>query len=63
MGNIRTKDIKKISFDFIETYPEKFSGDFEQNKTSLAELNLKTTKLTRNRVAGYITRIKNSKKR
>ncbi|MBI3190772.1 30S ribosomal protein S17e [archaeon] len=63
MGNIRTKDIKKISFDFVETYPDKFSGDFEQNKASLVELDLKTTKLTRNKVAGYITRIKVRKSR
>ncbi len=55
MGNIRTDDIKKMSFRLIEAYPEKFSTDFEHNKESVNELNLTTTKLMRNKIAGYIT--------
>ncbi|MBI4154348.1 30S ribosomal protein S17e [Candidatus Woesearchaeota archaeon] len=57
MGNIRTKNIKKASFQFIEAYPDRFTRDFEKNKDALNELNLIHQKLLRNKVAGYITRI------
>ena len=63
MGNIRTADIKKVSFQLIETYPDKFSHDFEQNKQSVNEANLNSTKMIRNKVAGYITRIMSQKKK
>ncbi len=57
MGNVRTKDIKKISFEMIKRRPEKFSLDFEQNKQAVNEFKLNTTKLIRNKIAGYTTRI------
>ena len=38
-------------------YPEKFKDDFETNKHVVKELNLFSTKIIRNKVAGYITRI------
>ena len=59
MGNIRTKDIKKASSELVEMYPDKFNDDFENNKQALEELNIRIgTKLMRNKVAGYITRLK-----
>ena len=57
MGNIRTKDIKKVSFELVKMYPERFNADFENNKKSVNELKLTDTKLLRNKVAGYVTRI------
>ena len=63
MGNIRTADIKKASFQLIEIYPDKFSRDFEQNKKGVNEANLNSTKMIRNKVAGYITRIMSYKKK
>ncbi|MFH0837015.1 MAG: 30S ribosomal protein S17e [Candidatus Aenigmatarchaeota archaeon] len=63
MGRIRGKDIKVVSFDLYDAYPEKFSGDFEQNKKSVDEFKLFDSKKKRNRVAGYIVRVaRNSKK-
>ena len=56
MGNIRTADIKKISFDLLEKFPEKFSNDFSGNKKSLGEMKLFDSKIVRNKVAGYIAR-------
>jgi small subunit ribosomal protein S17e len=57
MGNIRTKDIKHASFDLVESYPEKFTTDFEHNKVAVNEFKLAVTKLLRNKIAGYITRV------
>ena len=56
MGNIRTADIKKISFDLLEKFPGKFSNDFAGNKKSLVEMKLFDSKIVRNKVAGYIAR-------
>ena len=58
MGNIRTKDIKKASFELVEAYPERFNGDFENNKQAVNEVKIANSKLLRNKLAGYITRIK-----
>lgn len=57
MGRIRTKDIKKLSFELIEKRSE-FGDDFEMNKESVNKLNLVMSKRDRNKVAGYVTRIK-----
>jgi ribosomal protein S17E len=57
MGNIRSKDIKKIAHKLRNENADKFSGDFEKNKQSLRELNIIDEKIARNRIAGYITRI------
>ena len=57
MGNIRTKDIKNISFEMIDVNPSKFSTDFEQNKQGVNDFKLNTTKMIRNKIAGYVTRI------
>jgi len=57
MGRIRGKDIKAVSFDLYDAYPEKFSEDFEQNKKSVDELKLFDSKKKRNRVAGYVVRV------
>lgn len=58
MGNIRQINIKNIAFDLLEKYPNQFiQGDFENNKKKVAELTDVKSKLIRNRIAGYITRI------
>lgn len=57
MGNIRTKDIKKIAFNLRSEHGDKFSDNFEKNKQALKELNLVSEKIARNKIAGYITRI------
>ncbi|MEM3506253.1 MAG: 30S ribosomal protein S17e [Candidatus Bathyarchaeia archaeon] len=58
MGKVRTKPIKKIAKELIKTYPEKFTTDFEVNKKILQEIINSKTKKIRNRIAGYITRLK-----
>lgn len=64
MGNIRQISIKNIAFDLLEKYPNQFiQGDFENNKKKVAELTDVKSKLIRNRIAGYVTRILSYNKR
>ncbi len=62
MGRIKTKDIKRLTFGLIESYPEKFIANFEKNKEILGELAVIPDKRVRNKVAGYLTKIVKRKK-
>ena len=58
MGNIRQINIKNIAHDLINQFPESFiAKNFEHNKIKVGELTDTKSKLLRNRIAGYITRI------
>jgi small subunit ribosomal protein S17e len=58
MGNIRPTYIKRVAKELIDMYPNKFvASDFQHNKEKVAELADFDSKVMRNRVAGYITRI------
>lgn len=57
MGRIRSDFIKGLAKKLIAAYPDKFGTDYSTNKVALAELKLIEEKLTRNKVAGYITRL------
>jgi len=57
LGNIRQTFIKNIAINLIKKYPAQFKyNDFQHNKQKVAELTDITSKLIRNRIAGYITR-------
>ncbi|WP_455367426.1 30S ribosomal protein S17e [[Eubacterium] cellulosolvens] len=58
MGKVRPEGIKRIANDLIKKYPDKFSKDFDQNKKNIEEYLIYDAKKMRNRVAGYITRLK-----
>jgi len=58
MGNIRPTYIKRIAKELLNMYPDKFvASDFQHNKEKVAELADIDSKVMRNRIAGYITRI------
>lgn len=58
MGNIKPNSTKRIARECIEKYPDHFvAGDFEYNKKKVSELTDVHSKATRNRIAGYITRL------
>ena len=61
MGRIRTKQVKNLSKDLVESHPDKFSTDFEENKKFLDELGLEN-KFLRNKLAGYIVILKKEEK-
>lgn len=56
MGRIKTQLIKRLTFELLEKYRERFSSDFEANKKVVGEL-LAASKKTRNAVAGYVSRL------
>lgn len=56
MGNIRQKYIKRTAFALLEKYPNEFNEDFQYNKRQVQRLTDVSTKIMRNRIAGYVTR-------
>jgi small subunit ribosomal protein S17e len=58
LGNIRQINIKNIANELLEKHSKEFIvGDFHHNKMKVAELTDVKSKLLRNRIAGYITRL------
>lgn len=58
MGKVRIAAVKKVARELVERYPEKFTTNYDSNKTVLAELVDAKTKRLRNRIVGYVTRLK-----
>ncbi len=55
MGNIRPTYIKRVAFELLKKYPDKFTEDFDNNKKLVAELTDVQTEQMRNKIAGYVT--------
>ncbi len=58
VGRIKTSMIKNLGIKLLKKYPDKFTTDFEHNKQVLKELGIFDSKKIRNKVAGYIVRLK-----
>jgi small subunit ribosomal protein S17e len=58
LGKIRPTYIKRIAEDLVRKFPDKFTNDFETNKKMVAELADVTTVKMRNRIAGYVVRVR-----
>ncbi|KAA0014911.1 MAG: 30S ribosomal protein S17e [Thermoplasmata archaeon] len=63
MGNVKPAYIKRLALELLEKFPDEFSKDFEKNKVLVTKLSTISTKNIRNRVAGYITRIVEDRKK
>jgi|TARA_B100001971_G_C18225252_1_gene559963 small subunit ribosomal protein S17e len=61
MGRIKSTLIKRTSRQLIENSDESFGKTFEENKKSLG--NTLPSKRMKNRIAGYITRLKRNQKK
>jgi len=46
--------IKRIANELLESHPNNFTDNFEQNKKIMTEIAIVRSKSLRNRVAGYI---------
>ena len=57
MGRIKTKLIKRLTFETIALSKDKLTVNFEENKKIVAELLGDASKKIRNSVAGYVTRL------
>lgn len=58
MGKVRIAAVKKTARELVALYPDKFGIDYEANKKALEPLVDARTKRLRNRIVGYITRLK-----
>ena len=58
MGKVRTETVKRAARELIERFPEKFTNDYEANKVSVNQVLKAPSKKLRNRIAGYVTRLK-----
>ena len=58
LGKVRIETVKRISRELLRRYPERFTGQFESDKQAVNELVVTESKRLRNRIAGYITRLK-----
>ena len=58
MGRIKTKMIKRLTFELIKRHRDRFTTLFEENKKVVREyLGDDSSKKIRNSVAGYVTRL------
>ena len=58
LGKVRTDTIKRMSRELLRRFPNRFTGEFESDKQAVNELVVTPSKRLRNRIAGYITRLK-----
>uniref|UniRef100_A0A7C4B8D6 Small ribosomal subunit protein eS17 n=1 Tax=Thermofilum pendens TaxID=2269 RepID=A0A7C4B8D6_THEPE len=57
MGNVRIRLVKRTARELLSRYPNLFTEDFEYNKQMLLKVADIPSKVLRNQVAGYITRL------
>lgn len=58
MGKVRIETVKRVSRELLRRYPDRFTGEFESDKQAVIELVATDSKRLRNRIAGYVTRLK-----
>ena len=58
LGKVRIETVKRISRELLRLYPDRFTGQFEADKQAVNELVVTQSKRLRNRIAGYVTRLK-----
>ncbi len=63
LGNVKPAFVKRIALELLQKFPEEFTDDFEKNKALVEKLTTISTKNVRNRVAGYITRLMEDRKK
>lgn len=61
MGRIKPKLVKRTSRQLIASSDESFGKTFEENKKALG--NILPSKKIRNKIAGYVARIKKNTKK
>ena len=55
MGKVKTEHIKRLGKELMSRFPDKFSSNFDENKSAVDALTQGVTTKVRNQVAGYIT--------
>ncbi|NMB79644.1 MAG: 30S ribosomal protein S17e [Methanomicrobiales archaeon] len=60
---IKPSYIKTLGTELLNKQRDSFSNNFDENKQKLSEATVIESKRVRNRIAGYITRKVNTKRR
>jgi small subunit ribosomal protein S17e len=55
LGKVKTEHIKRVGKELMSRFPDKFSRNFDENKSAVDALTQGATTKVRNQVAGYIT--------
>jgi len=63
LGKVRIDVVKKTARKLMESYPDKFTTDFEENKQMVTQLLDSSTKWMRNRISGYVTTLKKTEEK
>jgi small subunit ribosomal protein S17e len=50
--------VKRVSRELLRRFPDRFAGDWESDKQAVNDLVTTQSKRLRNRIAGYVTRLK-----
>ena len=58
MGNIRPTYIKRVAYELLRTHPDEFTVEFNHNKEKVNKLTDVESQTLRNKIAGYVTRLK-----
>jgi small subunit ribosomal protein S17e len=58
LGKVRTDTVKRICRELFRRFPDRFTGDFESDKQVVNDLVTTPSKRLRNRIAGYMVRLK-----
>lgn len=61
MGKSRRIKTKRLAKEVLTKYPDRFTTDFEENKTLLEDILITSTKRLRNKIAGFLTSYMNSR--
>ncbi|MFH1054142.1 MAG: 30S ribosomal protein S17e [Candidatus Woesearchaeota archaeon] len=62
MGRIKTQLIKRVTHELMHLYKDKFKDNFEENKALVEKYTDVPSKKMRDVIAGYVTRLKKSKR-
>jgi len=62
VGNVRPNYIKRLAKRLVAEMPDSFSQDFEANKEVIDQHTDLESKVMRNRIAGYIAKMKEQKR-
>lgn len=49
--------VRRISEEIVQKYPGVFGSDYQANKEQLNKIAIVNSKMLRNKIAGYITKI------
>ena len=61
MGRIKTKAVKRITNELVDSYFDEFSEDFDANKEIVEKYVDIPSKKLRNIITGYVTRLVKSR--